>query len=125
MNAFKELSATEKEIMEVMWAQTEPVSYSWLIDFFNNERCKGWKRQTLSTYMIKLAEKGFIIAKNQGRKMFYQKAITVCEYEKARANGILDTLYNGSIKNFMTALYDGENLSKNQIEDLKEWLKDK
>lgn len=125
MNAFKELSATEKEIMEVMWEQTEAVSYSFLIDFFNTQRGKEWKRQTLSTYMIRLADKGLITSQNQGRQMFYKSAMTHSEYEKSKANGILDKLYKGSIKNFMTALYDGENLSKDQINDLKEWLKDK
>ncbi len=125
MSAFKELSATEKEIMEVMWEQTEDVSYSFLIDFFNTQRGKEWKRQTLSTYMIKLADKGLVVSQNKGRQMFYKAGMTLAEYEKSKANGILDKMYNGSIKNFMTALYDGENLSQNQIDDLKEWLKDK
>ncbi|MFI3227670.1 MAG: BlaI/MecI/CopY family transcriptional regulator [Clostridia bacterium] len=125
MSAFKELSATENEIMEVMWEQSEAVPYSFLIDFFNTKRGKEWKRQTLSTYMIKLSEKGLIISQSQGRQMFYSIAMTRADYEKTKANGILDKLYNGSVKNFMTALYDGKEISKNQIEDLKQWLKDK
>lgn len=125
MSAFKELSETETEIMEVLWSKNEAVSFGWLMDYFNTQRGKQWKRQTLSTFMLRLAEKNVIVAKNQGRQMFYCPTMTKKQHESAKANGILDTLYSSSIKNFITALYDGEHLSKQQIDDLKKWLKDK
>lgn len=124
MNSFKDLTPTEVEIMEVLWEQTEPVSFTWLSDFFNNERDKAWKRPTLSTFLIKLSEKGFVTCKNRGRQMFYWAAMSVSDYEKQKANTILDTLYDGSVKKFMAALYDGEELSKHQIDDLKQWIND-
>lgn len=122
MNVFKDLTPTEVEIMEVLWEQSEPVSFTWLSDFFNNKRDKAWKRPTLSTFLIKLSEKGFVNCKNRGRQMFYSAGMSVADYEKQKANTILDTLYDGSVKKFMTALYDGEELSKSQIDDLKQWL---
>lgn len=48
-------------------------------------------------------------SKKQGRGKIYWAAITKEEFEQAKAKRILDVLYQGSIKNFLTALYGGEN----------------
>lgn len=122
---FKELSETELEIMEILWGSEEPVTFGALIDYFNTEKNKNWKRQTLSTFLTRLAEKGVIETIKQGRQMLYRPTMSKKQFESEKANGLLDKLYNSSIKNFMAALYDGKHLSKTQIDDLKDWLKDK
>lgn len=124
MSTFKELTTTELEIMEVLWEQEEPVSFTWISDLFNNERGKEWKRSTLSTHLLKLSEKGLVTSKNSGRQMFYTVAMSFAEYESSKADNLLNKLYNGSVKNFMTALYDGNKISKDEIDDLKQWLED-
>lgn len=61
-------------------------------------------------------------SKKQGRGKIYWAAITKEEFEQAKAKRILDVLYQGSIKNFLTALYGGKTVSTEEIEDLKKWL---
>lgn len=124
MKAFKELTATEYEIMEVLWEEDEPVSFTWISDFFNNERDKEWKRSTLSTHLLKLSEKGLVKSKNSGRQMYYTVDMTFEEYESSKADNLINKLYNGSVKKLMTALYDGNKISKEEINDLKQWLED-
>lgn len=124
MSAFKELTTTEGEIMGLLWERAEPTSFTEVLDFFNNEKEKEWKRSTLSSHLLKLSEKGLITSKHRGRQMYYSVAKTVEEYETLKANNILDDLYDGSIRNFMTALYDGKKVSKKHLNDLKQWLDD-
>lgn len=38
---------------------------------------------------------------------------------------VLDGLYQGSVKNLISALYDGDKLSNEDIEELKKWFSEK
>ena len=125
MTKFKELSATELEIMEVIWNSNTPKTHIELLEHFNNECLRDWKPQTLTTYTTRLLEKGVIKATKKGRAKHYSPAVTKYEYESNKAKGILDVAYEGSIKRFMTALYDGKAISKVEMDELKTWLADK
>jgi len=122
MNAFKEVSETEMEIMEVLWSEGSAKPFAWLLEHFNNQHGKQWKRQTLSTYLLRLAEKGVVCSKSAGRTSEYSPTMTRNEYESAKAQSVLDGSYSGSIRNFMTALYDGKSVSIAEMSDLKKWL---
>lgn len=50
--------------------------------------------------------------------------MTYKEYESNRAKSILDSLFQGSAKNFMSALCEKHNLSKQELKDLKDWIKE-
>lgn len=118
----KTISKTELQIMEVLWETKEPKTLAQLLTFFKEEKEKNWKTQTMATFLVRLSEKGLIKSKKQGRGKIYWAAITKEEFEQAKAKGILDVLYQGSIKNFLTALYGGKTVSTEEIEDLKKWL---
>ena len=125
MNTFKELSKTELEIMDVMWGSLEPKTHVELLDYFNTVKQRDWKPQTLTTYTAKLLEKGLLQAEQKGRTKHYTPAVTKKEYERAKAKGLLDTLYEGSLSNFMVALYGGKSVPEVEMEKLKQWLMDK
>ncbi|RPK29669.1 hypothetical protein EDO6_00292 [Paenibacillus xylanexedens] len=38
---------------------------------------------------------------------------------------MLDGLYQGSVKNLVSAMYDGDKLSDDDISELKKWLSEK
>ena len=122
MNTFKEVSETELEIMEVLWRESSAKSFAWLLDHFNTQQGKQWKRQTLSTYLLRLGEKGVVCSQRVGRTCEYSPVMTRNEYERAKAQMVLDGSYHGSIRNFMTALYDGKSVSVAEMSDLKQWL---
>lgn len=125
---FKDLSKTEMEIMEFLWgcqAKNEILSFAEIINYFNTEKGRNWKKQTLSTYMLKLTEKNMIKGTRKGRTIMYEAIITPTRYENTKAKSIIDRIYNGSIKKFMTALYDGGDIPEEDINELKKWLEDK
>ena len=41
------LSETEYEIMEFMWQSDHKLTYKEILDYFNTEKNKNWKKQTL------------------------------------------------------------------------------
>ena len=52
------LSATEMEIMEFLWDTNKKLSASEILKYFNDNKSKNWKKQTLNTFLVKLIEKG-------------------------------------------------------------------
>lgn len=125
MDKFKEISKTELEIMEVVWESSCAKTHVELLEYFNSVKLRDWKPQTLTTYTARLLEKGLLVAEQKGRTKHYSPALTKQEYESAKAKGILDTMYEGSISNFMVALYDGKSVPETEIMRLKKWLTSK
>ena len=58
----------------------------------------------------------------EGRVHYYRPIKSQKDYARDGAQGILDALYDGSIKNFFAALYGGSRMSEEDRESLKEWL---
>ncbi|BBI30975.1 BlaI/MecI/CopY family transcriptional regulator [Cohnella abietis] len=113
------LSETEMEVMEVIWELATSVTVNQLLDIF---KTKGWKTSTLSTILNRLIEKGFLTKSLNGKVNYYDPALTLSEYKKSETQSFLSRLYNGKAKNFIAALVDEDELSKDDIAELKEWF---
>lgn len=125
MTHLKGISETEMEIMKFLWQQDKPISTVALLSYFNAEKKKGWKLQTISTFLSRLDKKGLLSSKNEGRGTVHYPAISYEEYNSKRAKNVLDVLYDGSIKNFFAALYGDKKLSREEIDELKQWLSER
>lgn len=125
MKEFQKLSETEMEVMEVIWKLDHPVTSSELLTIFSESKGKDWKGQTIATFLARLVDKGLLLAKKQGRSNSYTPRLSPNEYKKWEAQSVLDVLYKGSVKNFLATLYDGEDMSKEDINDLKKWFSEK
>lgn len=125
MKDFHKLSVTEMELMQVIWACDHPVTSSELLDIFAQNKGKEWKGQTIATFLARLVDKGVLTAIKQGRSNTYVPRLSYEEFKQWEAQSVLDQMYQGSIKNFLSALYDGKKLSKEDISELKQWLSEK
>ncbi len=122
MDRSKKLSETEYEIMEVLWQSDVPMSAAQLSTHFVQHHHKEWKASTLATFISRLTKKGVIASEREGRVPYYHPIKTREEYEHDGAQGILDTLYDGSIRNFFAALYGSTRMSESDRDSLREWL---
>lgn len=120
----KSMSETEKEIMEVFWNRNCSITSQELLQFFNQEKGKEWKIQTLSTFLARLCKKNLLKGKQKGKNYMYWSILTKQEYKQRQANFFLETMYGGSVTNFISALGGKEQLNKEDISCLKEWLND-
>ena len=125
MNDFQKLSETEMEVMQVIWASGHPITSGELLDIFARHKGKEWKGQTMATFLARMVEKGVLISTKQGRANIYEPRISPEEYRSQEAKSLLETLYEGSVKNFLTTLYDGKELTKDEIAELRRWFAEK
>lgn len=107
------LSPTEKEIMEVLW-HSEGMTNNDIVVCFR-ELGKDWKRQTTSTFLTRLMQKGLL--KKEGHR--YVPEYTKEEFERLQARDILSSMYGGSLKNFIAALSGGRQMTEKEAEELE------
>lgn len=111
------LTNTEKDILELLWEKKAWMSGADFWDYFNQQG-RNFKRQTVNTYLSRMTEKGLLV-KNKTKYIY---AYTREEFEEKRASEILDTMYKGSLKNFVVALTGNVKLSPDEAAELKDYL---
>ncbi|GKV63912.1 MULTISPECIES: BlaI/MecI/CopY family transcriptional regulator [unclassified Sporosarcina] len=124
MNYLQKLSDTEIELMEEIWGYEQPVTSRELLNTFSTKG-REWKSQTISTFLSRLVEKGFLHVTRRGRINTYVPCISSADYKLQETQNVLDGLYEGSVKNLISALYDGEKLSSEDIAELKQWFSER
>lgn len=116
------LSDSEYEIMEFLWAQQETCTLQDVIAYCTNERHHTWKQQTIYTFLTRLEHKGAVTAVKRGHKRYYSASMSMMEFKKKATRQLLDESFDGSLKNFMIAFTGGSPLSKEEKAILKEFL---
>lgn len=119
MKFFQSLSESEMEIMRYVWDPGEAVTTSILLEVFAH---KGWKAQTVSTFLTRLADKGALRVEKRGKANVYFSALTEAEYYELEARHLVDSKYHGSVLDFLAAFYGGKGISAQEADALKRWF---
>ena len=78
---------------------------------------------TLMTSLTRLADKGFISCDRSTGRNLYTSIISEKEYKTGASKHFLEKLYNNSIQNMITALYDSKEIKNSDIEELRNfWI---
>lgn len=123
------LSDSEKEILEWMWKEDKEYSNRDFAAQFGEESEKGWKKQTLSTFLTRMEQKGVISVRCEGEERFkkrryFKAALNRQQYDRERARHLLDSYFDGSLNLFMSAFSGGEKLSGKEADELRKFLED-
>ena len=113
----KRLPDTELEVMKALWA-TGPDTPRALLE----ERLSpfGWAANTINTYLSRLADKGFVAVRREGKSNLYTPLVGQEEYQAFDSRAVLERLY-GSPRNFVAALArDG--MGRDELEELRALL---
>ena len=116
---FLNLSPAEAEIMDLLWEGGERTIRELLISLNANGR--DWKRQTLNTLLTRLIAKDLV--KKSGHK--FAAKLSKEEYSSVQTRSILETMYDGSLVNFVTAFAGGCQLSEEEASELRKLLDEK
>ena len=113
----KRLPDTELEVMKALWSLGTDVPRLALDHALVSFQ---WSRNTINTYLTRLAEKGFVSVHRDGKSNLYTPLISREEYLSFDNRSVLKRLY-GSPRNFMAALArDG--LDRQEVEELRTFL---
>lgn len=122
-NVNYELTPCEEEIMLYVWEIGEVKSRQ-ILDHFNNEMGKDWKKQTLNTHLTHLIDKNILTAEGEARKL-YSPAVTKKAYKHQKARNTVTRFFGGSLNNFVAAFCGDAEVSLEEIEELQSMLDEK
>lgn len=117
------MTEAELEIMETLWARGEPICLGELLDVFNARTNKGWKKQTLNTFLFKMQQKNLVRAVEGARFKKYLPAITREAYLEEVSKAFLDRNYGGSFAKMLTTLNGGAKPDEKEIAALRQVLR--
>ena len=105
---------SEIKLMEIIW-QSEPVSAKAVS--LTAEKEIGWNKNTTYTVIKKLIDKGYIKRTEPG--FICTSLIQKSDVQKSEAAELVDKLFAGSKKALFSALLEDEELSDNELAELR------
>ena len=112
----KRLPDTELEVMKALWASGPDTTRAQLEQSLESFH---WAPNTINTYLTRLAEKGFVSVRREGRGNRYSPLVDLESYQSFESQSVLSRLYGSSPKNFVAALARS-GLGRRDLEELKE-----
>lgn len=116
------LPDSELDIMLALW-NGHPEMTRMEIEAFVNRK-KGLAPTTILSLLARLGKKEFVSVKKEGKTNLYTPLIRRETYQQQESKSVLEKLYGNSIKNFVAALYQGENVNEKQLKELQEFLQE-
>ena len=113
----RRLPDAELEVMKVLWELGPDTPRS---ELEGGLAPFGWAANTVNTYLSRLADKGFVAVRREGRTNLYTPLVGREDYLSFDSRAVVDRLY-GSPRNFVAALAKG-GLQQKDLDDLQDLL---
>lgn len=117
-NPLPSISDAEWEVMKVLWEQ-HPLTAAEIIERLSDHH---WKPKTVKTLISRLVQKKAIDFHKRSRAYAYYPIVDqkACIREESRS--FLNRIYGGSLKPMLVHFLEDEQLSEDEIKELKQLL---
>lgn len=115
------ISEAESQVMEVFWSAKGPLSAEEVVAAMDNDR--DWSAGTIRTFLTRLVKKQAVAATPDGRRYLYRPLIRREDYVHEQSRKLIDRLFGGRIAPFITHFSERQDLSRDEIEELKRLIK--
>lgn len=114
------ISESEWTVMKVVW-DAPPKS---LQEILSSLKDTAWSTTTIQTYLARLVKKGALTTQRQGKGYLYFPAVSEKECQLAESRSFLGRVYNGSLSRMVSGFVKSGNLSKEELEALRQLLEE-
>lgn len=118
----RRISDAELHVMEVLWAADQPLTAIEVADRIEPER--GWTLATVKTMLSRLASKGALSHREDGRRYFYSPAIERDSYVGSESRRFVDRLFGGRLSPLVARLAEEDVLDEDDIAAIEAILKE-
>ena len=119
MKALPQISEAEFQVMKIVWEHA-PVSTNQVTEYLT--RTTKWSPKTIQTMLKRLVQKKALTYDKEGRVFIYKPLIGQQDYVNQESRHFLQRFYNGNLVSMMTVFLDMEELSQQEVDELKELL---
>ena len=117
------LTNTELQIMELLWAAKEPMSFRDIMGVATTEWKKSWKVQTLNTFLLGLQKMGLVgTDKSMSSYNMYYALCTKEQHIHSWTKKMVAECYGNSFARFVAAFIGDGKLSEEEADELRKLL---
>lgn len=122
-NSVPQISEAEIEVMKVLWEKDASTAKEIIAEI---EKTNDWKPKTIQTLLSRLVAKGAVrTEKKDAKSFFYSAAVKKEDYQSYANRSFIKKLYDGSLNLMLASFIKDAQLSKADIEELKNILEEK
>lgn len=114
------LPDAELMIMNIIWHAKREVTSAEVAKTLESQ--KDWSVTTILTFLSRLAERGFLTVRKDGRMNVYKAIIEEAAYIESESKSFLERFHGNSLTSLVAALYDGRAISKQDLNELREFI---
>ena len=122
MDKVPEISEAEHQVMKVIW-NDNPITAMEIIKEL--KKITDWKPNTIKTFINRLLKKGAVGYEKSGKEYNYYPLIEEADFVKSESRLFLKRIFNGSLKPMLVTMVENEDLTLEDIEDLKSRILEK
>jgi len=116
MDKLPEISEAEHQVMKLIW-NDNPITALEIIRELT--KITDWKPNTIKTFINRLLKKGAVGYEKSGKEYNYYPLIDEADYVKSESRLFLERIFGGSLKPMLVTMVENEDLTLDDIEDLK------
>lgn len=109
----------EQIVMKCVWDAEQDISLQEVIKVLEGYYHKNWKRQTVSTFLGHLSEKGFVGSRREGRVFYYYPLVDEKDYRNQQTKDFLEFWYKGSATEMVASMSEQTSLTSEEVARLK------
>ena len=113
------VSDAELEILEVLWEAGEALNANEIRTKLNER--KNWERTTVLTLIRRLLDKEILLQEKR-EVYYYCPVLKREEYIRQETRSFVDKFFSGSSRNLAAALVSDEQLTKEEINELRDFF---
>ena len=123
MGSTPAISDAEWEVMNALWASTEPMTASDVVDQL--AKTKSWSPRTIKTLLNRLMKKGALKFETQGKRYLYRPAVRQDQSVRAASRSFVSRVFSGAAGPMLVHLVTHTELSADEIKSLQQLLSQK
>jgi predicted transcriptional regulator len=111
------VSDAESQILKALWRAKGPIPADEVATLLGEDQ--EWSAGTVRTFLARLVKKKVLAVQKDGRRYLYRPLVSRADYAHAESRKLIDRLFNGRLAPFITQFSEREDLSREEITELK------
>jgi predicted transcriptional regulator len=118
----KRITDAELDVMEALWEASTPLTAADVADRIDATR--GWSLATVKTMLSRLAAKGVVSHREDGRRFLYSPTIRREAYVGSESRRFVERLFGGRLSPLVARLAEEDGLDDEDIAAIQALLKE-
>lgn len=116
------ISEAELEVMDALWSAGHPLTATEVADSIGPDR--GWSMATVKTMLSRLAAKGAVKHREDGRRFLYSPAVQREAYVGHESRRFVERMFGGRLSPLVARLAEEDALDEEDIAAIEALLKE-